>query len=90
MRSLIHKYFHYLLSPLPGAMRRAAHPGPSSRSAAGARQFLNERKAVAAVEFAMIGAPSWPRTQDRDERPGALPREAAIVNSGNIYELMSA
>jgi Flp pilus assembly protein TadG len=56
MRSLIHKYFHYLLSRLPGAMRRAAHPGPGP-GAATARQFLNERKAVAAVEFAMIGAP---------------------------------
>ncbi len=56
MRSLIHKYFHYLLSPLPGAVRQAAHPGPGS-GAATARQFLNERKAMAAVEFAMIGAP---------------------------------
>jgi Flp pilus assembly protein TadG len=56
MRSLIHKYFRYLLSPLPGAMRLAAHPGPGSRAPA-ARQFLNERKAMAAVEFAMIGAP---------------------------------
>jgi Flp pilus assembly protein TadG len=56
MRSLIHKYFRYLLSRLPGAMRRAAHPGPGS-GAATARQFVNERKAVAAVEFAIIGAP---------------------------------
>jgi Flp pilus assembly protein TadG len=56
MRSLIHKYFRYLLSRLPGAMRRAAHPGPGS-GATKARQFLNERKAMAAVEFAIIGAP---------------------------------
>ncbi len=37
-------------------MRRAAHPGPGS-AATKARQFLNERKAMAAVEFAIIGAP---------------------------------
>jgi Flp pilus assembly protein TadG len=56
MRSLIHKYFHYLRSRLPAVTRRAAHPGPRSEAAT-ARQFLNERKAMAAVEFAMIGAP---------------------------------
>src|SRR5580704_774593 len=56
MCSLIHKYFRYLLSRLPGAMRRAVHPGPRSEAAT-ARQFLNERKAMAAVEFAIIGAP---------------------------------
>jgi len=37
-------------------MRRATHPGPRS-GATKARQFLNERKAMAAVEFAIIGAP---------------------------------
>jgi hypothetical protein len=37
-------------------MRRAAHPSPGSGTTK-ARQFLNERKAVAAVEFAIIGAP---------------------------------
>jgi Flp pilus assembly protein TadG len=56
MRSLIHKYFRYLLSRLPGAMRRAAHPGPGS-GVTNARRFLTERKAMAAVEFAIIGAP---------------------------------
>ena len=56
MRSLIHKYVRYLLSRIPGAMRRAAHPGPGP-GAATTRQFLNERKAMAAVEFAIIGAP---------------------------------
>jgi Flp pilus assembly protein TadG len=56
MRSLIHKYFHYLLSRPPGLTGRAAHPGPRSEAET-ARQFLNERKAMAAVEFAIIGAP---------------------------------
>jgi Flp pilus assembly protein TadG len=37
-------------------MRRAVHPGPRSEAAT-ARQFLNERNAMAAVEFAIIGAP---------------------------------
>jgi hypothetical protein len=37
-------------------MRRAAHSGPGS-GATKARQFVNERKAMAAVEFAIIGAP---------------------------------
>jgi Flp pilus assembly protein TadG len=107
-----------------------------------ARQFLNERKAVVAVEFAIIGAPlllmiveifqsalfvyntsrldaatheaarqiltgsvqkgGQTAAQFRTNlcsmlpvtipcgRRGALPREAAIVNSGNIYELMRA
>lgn len=54
MRSLIHKYFHYLLSGLPGVMRPAPHPGPGSE-AAKARGFLKERKATVAIEFALIG-----------------------------------
>jgi Flp pilus assembly protein TadG len=53
MRSLIHKYFRYLLSRLPGVMRRAVHPGPGS-AAAKARRFPKERKATVAVEFAFI------------------------------------
>jgi Flp pilus assembly protein TadG len=57
MRSLIHKYFHYILSRRPGAMRRAAYPGPAS-GATKARGFLrgfpSERKATVAVEFAML------------------------------------
>jgi len=54
MRSLIHKYFRYFLSRLPGARRRAAHPGPGS-AAAKARGFPKEQKATVAVEFALIG-----------------------------------
>jgi Flp pilus assembly protein TadG len=53
MRSLIHKYFRYLLSRIPGAMRRAAHPGPGS-GATKARGFFNDRKATVAIEFAFI------------------------------------
>lgn len=53
MRSLIHKYFRYFLSRLPGAIRRAAHPGPGS-AAAKARGFPKEQKATVAVEFAFI------------------------------------
>jgi Flp pilus assembly protein TadG len=52
----IHKYFRYFLSRPRGLKRLAAHHGPGPRAAV-ARQFLNERKAMAAVEFAMIGAP---------------------------------
>jgi Flp pilus assembly protein TadG len=53
MRSLIDKYFRYLLSRLPGVTRRAAHPGPGSE-AAKTRGFPKERKAAVAVEFALI------------------------------------
>jgi len=56
MYSSIHKYFRYFLSRPRGLKRLAAHHGPGPRAAA-ARQFLNERKAMAAVEFAIIGAP---------------------------------
>lgn len=56
MRSLVHKYFHYFLSRIPKVVRRAAHPGPGSETGT-ASQFLNERKAVAAVEFAIVGLP---------------------------------
>lgn len=46
MCSLIHKYFRFLLC-------RATHPGPGSEAAT-ARGFSKERKATAAVEFAII------------------------------------
>lgn len=53
MRSLIHRYFGYLLSRLTGVIRRDTHPGRGS-SAAKARGFAKERKATVAVEFAFI------------------------------------
>jgi Flp pilus assembly protein TadG len=53
MRSLIDKYFRYLLSRLPGVTRRAAHPGPGAE-AAKTRGFPKERKATVAIEFAFI------------------------------------
>lgn len=57
MRSFIHRHCRYLQFWPRGLNRRGAHPGLVAAAAAGARQFLNERKAMAAVEFAIIGAP---------------------------------
>jgi Flp pilus assembly protein TadG len=52
MRSLIRKYFRYLLSGLPRVMRRDAHPGPGSE-AARARGFSGDRSGVVAVIVAL-------------------------------------
>ncbi|MGA7386169.1 MAG: pilus assembly protein TadG-related protein [Methylocella sp.] len=52
MCSLIHKYFCYLLSRLPGATRRAAHLGPRFE-AAKARGFSGDRSGVVIVLVAL-------------------------------------
>jgi Flp pilus assembly protein TadG len=54
MCTSIHKYCCYLLSWPRGLPRRSARRGSGATKA---RRFLNERKATAAVEFAIIGAP---------------------------------
>ncbi|MGH6836945.1 MAG: TadE/TadG family type IV pilus assembly protein [Methylocella sp.] len=57
MRAFIRQHCRYLLFWPRRLNRRGARPGLVAAPAAGARQFLKERKAIAAVEFGMIGAP---------------------------------